>query len=194
MKKSENLVATLLAIYAIILTLSIAIYALFKIMNLDVELASNLLSWSATIFAPVAVLMTYTSWREQRSAEVIAEQAKLTFKKIMNAQNAHACLKNSFMVSNCSYDISKKYFDNFHIARAEAKEESLFLSELVGDEALLDKVKIFNAICIKLQDYYSGLLESYNEEDRSTPHPDLTKDNPFKILKSELNDYVLFKK
>ena len=76
MKKSENLVATLLAVYAIILVLCIAIYAIFKLLEVDITLATNLLLWSAAIFAPVAVLMTYNSWREQKGSEVVAILAK----------------------------------------------------------------------------------------------------------------------
>ncbi|WP_254202638.1 MULTISPECIES: hypothetical protein [unclassified Acinetobacter] len=80
MKKSENLVATLLAVYAIILVLCIAIYAIFKLLEVDITLATNLLLWSAAIFAPIAVLMTYTSWREQKSAERIAEYGNEVYK------------------------------------------------------------------------------------------------------------------
>ena len=76
MKKSENLLATLLAVYAIILVLCIAIYAIFKLLDVDIALATNLLLWSATIFAPLAILMTYTSWREQKGVEVIANYCK----------------------------------------------------------------------------------------------------------------------
>lgn len=61
MDKSENLVARLLAVYVIILTLCIAIYAIFQLLEVDLTLATNLLLWSAAIFAPIAVLMTYTS-------------------------------------------------------------------------------------------------------------------------------------
>lgn len=66
MDKSENLVARLLAVYAIILTLCIAIYAIFQLLEVDLTLATNLLLWSASILAPIAVLMTYTSWRKQK--------------------------------------------------------------------------------------------------------------------------------
>ena len=66
MKKAENLVVTLLAVCAMILTLCIAIYAIFKMMNVDITLATNLLIWSTAIFAPIAVLMTYTSWKVQK--------------------------------------------------------------------------------------------------------------------------------
>ncbi|NHC04773.1 hypothetical protein G9F31_13560 [Acinetobacter sp. 187] len=76
MKKSESLVATLLAIYAILLTISIALYAVIKEFNIDIALSTNLLIWTATLFAPIAVLMTYTSWYHQKGLEVIALQAK----------------------------------------------------------------------------------------------------------------------
>jgi len=76
MKKSENLIATLLAVYAIILVLCIAIYAIFKLLEVDITLATNLLLWSAAIFAPLAILMTYTSWREQKGTEIIANYCK----------------------------------------------------------------------------------------------------------------------
>ena len=72
MDKSENLVARLLAVYAIILTLCIAIYAIFQLLEVDLTLATNLLLWSAAIFAPIAVLMTYTSWREQTGSEILS--------------------------------------------------------------------------------------------------------------------------
>ncbi|MFW1753788.1 hypothetical protein [Acinetobacter wanghuae] len=87
MKKSENLVATLLAVYAIILTLCIAIYAIFKLLDVNITLATNLLIWSATIFAPIAVLMTYTSWKEQKTAEVISNLAQNDLKKYAKIMN-----------------------------------------------------------------------------------------------------------
>jgi len=43
MDKSENLVARLLVVYAIILTLCIAIYAIFRLLEVDLTLATNLL-------------------------------------------------------------------------------------------------------------------------------------------------------
>lgn len=69
MKKSESLVATLLVIYAILLTISVALYAVIREFSIDIALSTNLLIWTATIFAPIAVLMTYTSWKEQKNSE-----------------------------------------------------------------------------------------------------------------------------
>ncbi len=79
MKKNESLMATLLSIYAILLTISIAIYALIQELKLNIALTTNLLIWSATLFAPIAVLMTYTSWREQKHSELLSNIAKDEF-------------------------------------------------------------------------------------------------------------------
>ncbi len=113
MKKSENLVATLLAVYAIILTLCIAIYAIFKLLDVNITLATNLLIWSATIFAPIAVLMTYTSWKEQKTAEVISNLAQNDLKKYAKIMNEISQLEWSFrnLISNKDFNNDKRVFD-----------------------------------------------------------------------------------
>ncbi len=113
MKKSENLVATLLAVYAIILTLCIAIYAIFKLLDVDITLATNLLIWSATIFAPIALLMTYTSWKEQKGGEVISNLAQNDLKKYAKIMNEISQLEWSFrnLISNKDFNNDKRVFD-----------------------------------------------------------------------------------
>lgn len=113
MKKSENLVATLLAVYAIILTLCIAIYAIFKLLDVNITLATNLLIWSATIFAPIAVLMTYTSWKEQKGGEVISNLAQNDLKKYAKIMNEISQLEWSFrnLISNKDFNNDKRVFD-----------------------------------------------------------------------------------
>lgn len=59
----------MLAIYAIILTICIAIYALIKTFQIDPSLASNLLVWSATLFAPIAFLYGLRYWKIQNKYE-----------------------------------------------------------------------------------------------------------------------------
>ena len=76
MKKTENLVATLLVIYGVLCAVSIALYALIQMFVEDKSTATNLLIWSATIFAPIAVLMTYTSWREQKKLEIVSRMSE----------------------------------------------------------------------------------------------------------------------
>ncbi len=113
MKKSENLVATLLAVYAIILTLCIAIYAIFKLLDVNITLATNLLIWSAAIFAPLALLMTYTSWKEQKGGEVISNLAQNDLKKYAKIMNEISQLEWSFrnLISNKDFNNDKRVFD-----------------------------------------------------------------------------------
>jgi len=65
-----------LAIYGILCAISIALYELIQIFVEDKSTATNLLIWSATMFAPIAVLMIYTSWEKQKSTELIFQQYK----------------------------------------------------------------------------------------------------------------------
>ena len=43
---------------------------------MDITLATNFLIWSVTIFSPIAVLMTYTNWREQKQAELLSKMSE----------------------------------------------------------------------------------------------------------------------
>lgn len=113
MKKSESLVATLLAIYAILLTISIALYAVIKEFNIDIALSTNLLIWTATLFAPIAVLMTYTSWNKQKKAELISRLARNDLKKYTKIMHELNQLEWAFrnLVSNKNYNHDKELFD-----------------------------------------------------------------------------------
>ncbi|WP_214645563.1 hypothetical protein [Acinetobacter terrae] len=118
MKKEENLVATLLAVYAIILALCIAIYAIFKLLEVDITLATNLLIWSATIFAPIAVLMTYTNWREQKQAELLSEMSEDELHHINSLISKIDELEKKLRLLLCNNGITEEYkkgkieFDN----------------------------------------------------------------------------------
>ncbi|MND29391.1 hypothetical protein D3C81_110720 [compost metagenome] len=61
----KSLLVDLLAIYAIILTICIALYAIFDVFNIDKPTATNLLVWSATLLAPIAVFYGFQSWKLQ---------------------------------------------------------------------------------------------------------------------------------
>ena len=113
MKKSESLVATLLAIYTILLTISIALYAVIKEFNIDIALSTNLLIWTATLFAPIAVLMTYTSWNKQKKAELISRLARNDLKKYTKIMHELNQLEWAFrnLVSNKNYNHDKELFE-----------------------------------------------------------------------------------
>lgn len=70
-------ITTLIIIYFALLAVSIALYALIQIFfKADTATASSVLSWSATMFATIALLFTFYNWRKQKESEVIASEAK----------------------------------------------------------------------------------------------------------------------
>ncbi|OCR45461.1 hypothetical protein A4220_02825 [Acinetobacter pittii] len=85
MNKPFDLHTTLIIIYLALVAVSIALYALIQIFVDDKSTASNLLGWSATIFATIALLYTFNSWRNQKASDVIANEAKNVAEK-MNLQ------------------------------------------------------------------------------------------------------------
>lgn len=109
MKKTENLVATLLAIYGILCAVSIALYALIQLFVDDKSTATNLLIWSATIFAPIAVLMTYTSWREQKKLEIVSRMSEDELNQIEGLMCKIFELENKFRVLLYNDGVTEKY-------------------------------------------------------------------------------------
>ncbi|MHA3099195.1 hypothetical protein [Acinetobacter brisouii] len=85
LNKPFELHATLIIIYLALVTLSIALYALIQIFVDDKATASSLLGWTATLFATIALLYTFNSWRNQKASDVIANEAKHIAEK-MNLQ------------------------------------------------------------------------------------------------------------
>lgn len=84
-KQFNNLITTLTIVYlALVFLVGIAIYALVIEFCLDITLTTNILIWSATIFAPLAILATYNSWKDQKGNEVLSFEA-IKIAKMMNS-------------------------------------------------------------------------------------------------------------
>ena len=73
-------VTTLVIIYSGLVTISIALYALIQMYVEERELAASLLSWTATIFATIALLYIFNSWKNQKASEILSYESKLIFK------------------------------------------------------------------------------------------------------------------
>lgn len=56
--------------------MSYALYLLFVVVGANDAIASSLLSWSATMFATVALLFTFNTWREQKASDVLSSLCK----------------------------------------------------------------------------------------------------------------------
>ena len=64
MKKID--IIQLVGIYIILTSLSYAFYIVLVAVGANEAIASSLLSWTSTMFATIALLYTFNSWREQK--------------------------------------------------------------------------------------------------------------------------------
>lgn len=144
MKKSESLVATLLAIYAILLTISFALYAVIKEFNIDISLSTNHLIWTATLFAPIAVLMTYTVSKEQKNAENMSRYGEQIYKGFIKyfsiLESCPLFFENKELISNKSEELDS-HFNKLSILIVVYCE---FLKYIRHEEKILDLQKLEN--------------------------------------------------
>lgn len=90
LNKQFSLPTTLIILYLGLLSICIALYALIQIYVDDKATATNLMIWSATLFAPVAVFFGFRTWKIQsfdqskikaieKLKEKVSEFSKITF-------------------------------------------------------------------------------------------------------------------
>lgn len=78
---------TLGVIYLSLVLISIFLYILIQTFFSDTSTASNLMNWSATIFATIALLYTFNGWKAQKQREEIALLAQKVFNDLeLNSQ------------------------------------------------------------------------------------------------------------
>lgn len=159
------------AIYAILLTLCLALYALIDVSGVDKSLASNLLVWSATIFAPIALLMTYDSWRGQKASEVIANEAKELIIKLDKYYVSCSELRAFKLNINI---FKEKYIEEAyknHTLYESLYESIIFLSYLIDDKEVDGFIKTISlnhakitVINFGIEKEKSGEIEKYLNE------------------------------
>jgi len=113
-KNKPHIGVTLTIIYLALATVSLAIYSLIKqyVNEQNQSIIVGLLGWSATLFATIALLYTFNSWREQKSLEVIAIEAKLIINELSKSSKISEDLFYSFMQNNL--DLYKSNKSNLH--------------------------------------------------------------------------------
>lgn len=87
MKKAD--VANLVGIYTVLLGLSYCFYLIIVIVKGNDAVSSALLSWSATMFATIALLYTFNSWRDQKGSEVLSKLSEQSFYDLINLEKLH---------------------------------------------------------------------------------------------------------
>lgn len=106
-------IVKLVGIYIILLGLSYAFYIVLVAVKANDSIASSLLSWTATMFATIALLYTFYSWRNQKETEVIATEAKNLSLNIIAFKQNYIKVYNYFTFTDD---------DNFCKGKAELKK------------------------------------------------------------------------
>ncbi|WP_227539873.1 MULTISPECIES: hypothetical protein [Acinetobacter] len=188
LNKQIEPITTLVIIYLALVTISIALYALIQIYVDDKSTASNLLSWTATLFATIALLYTFNSWREQKGSDVLSRLAEECFYKSYTILDKIEDLNKDYEY-NLKYKLNNKCrFDLKKIELIDIEIEDLSKKiKLITDEkpnkdievSLVNLKHNYNKLFIKLVEFD----ESINSNDIST---DKILEN-YKITFKELN-------
>lgn len=146
-------ITTLAIIYLALVILSIALYALIQIYFDDKSTASNLLSWTATIFATIALLYTLNSWRDQKGSEVLSKKYQSVILDFYKYEEES--IKSILMFKQIL--INKKSINNFF------DQHFIVLNYCNLIEKELRLISIYNNDLKYILENFNDLFEEYQE-------------------------------
>ena len=171
MKKKS--IIELIAIYIILTALSYAFYLVLVAVEANDAVASALLSWSATMFATIALLYTFYTWREQKGSEVIADECNEAFKSIIEAAKNITTIAR-YLKLKPSREDRKKFeleLNEFEVNHHKIIRSSLFIDATIVEDGLTDKIyeydlryKEINALLLTGLKFYGRDFESKIDE------------------------------
>ncbi|WP_180161139.1 hypothetical protein [Acinetobacter sp. YH12064] len=152
-------ITTLIIIYFALVAVSIALYALIQIFfKSDTATASSLLGWTATMFATIALLYTFNSWKDQKRNEEIAKLSKETY---INLKDRY-----DLVLDIASHIDTVNLIDDYKISIDDAKKINRLLNidlnfnyELLKIRKYCSKKEIIDSIDIYIKDY--KLIQTY---------------------------------
>lgn len=146
MLKSSNFAITLIIIYLALVAVCVAIYHLLIrfISNHNYQsLAVDLLSWSATLFATIALLYTFISWKEQKRYELAHTISADMYTKSQNFRSHFM----SVIIAICSMYETKETSELLENVEAltysyydDLTESYIRLNYIIHDKSLTDKL------------------------------------------------------
>ncbi|WP_336950831.1 hypothetical protein [Acinetobacter sp. AS167] len=176
--KNSTFIHEILAIYGYLILVDVVLYAIIFFFKLDITLTTNLLIWSATLFAPLALLLTYNGWRSQKASDVIAAESKVFYNYLHdNHHNIKAIIdswgkveaKNDYHVEkikiryaenlqylNLYYGLLQHISDDESIYKIEVyinDLELIFNNKNISfeDPKILSQLKSLNIVSLELQ-------------------------------------------
>lgn len=165
MKKAD--VANLVGIYTVLLGLSYCFYLIIVIVKGNDAVSSALLSWSATMFATIALLYTFNSWRDQKVSEILSNEAKDTILVMIKIEKLNNKIANLLSTSNPNNNEIDNLITQYNIQCNDLIEKYDFLKELIKDNNELENIfNKFERTRVYLICKYTRLLENKRNYDR----------------------------
>lgn len=204
MNKPFDLHTTLIIIYLALVAVSIALYALIQIFFDDKSTASNLLGWSATLFATIALLYTFNTWREQKGSEALSKLSENLYLDLIDLNikinQLHRKLSERFPV----IAVNKETMQKFSIVNRELEEFGGKLNIIVtykNDEILEQQLSFIKELIEMNQEVLSKWvagnhdLNKYNSDLNQQIVKFSEEFNAFKMrVDKVLMDYIFHKK
>ncbi|ESK56733.1 hypothetical protein F990_00805 [Acinetobacter tjernbergiae DSM 14971 = CIP 107465] len=204
MNKSFDFHTTLIIIYLALVAVSIALYALIQIFVDDKSTASNLLGWSATLFATIALLYTFNTWREQKGSEALSKLSENLYSDLIDLNKKinqlHRELSERFPV----IAVNKETMQKFPIVNRELEEFGGKLNIIVtykNDEILEQQLSFIKELIEMNQEVLSKWvadnddLNKYNSDLNQQIVKFFEEFNAFKMrVDKVLMDYIFHKK
>ncbi|WP_368678879.1 hypothetical protein [Acinetobacter lactucae] len=149
MKNKQNLAVTLTIIYLGLLALCIAFYALIQMYVEDKSTATNLMIWSATLFAPIGAYFVLVQWKEQKKMEELSIIAKSLYKEFnSNFSRIHKIngivwdlLEKDEFTINLVQEMTEEELEELFEIKAE--EELWEFSQIIDDHELAEDIRNF---------------------------------------------------
>lgn len=206
-KNKPHIGVTLTIIYLALVAVSLAIYSLINqyVSNQNQSIIVGLLGWSATLFATIALLYTFNSWREQKSLEVIAIEAKSIINELNKSSKLSEDLFYSFMQNNLDlYDSNKSNLYNIVNNGIKFQLDTINHLIYINNNGKLDE-KLNEVIFQHNQSYFlfNGKLNYVRENKNKLNADDINKQITIAFgdhkdcnlkLRSYLANYALYKK
>ncbi|MDC4860760.1 hypothetical protein NQ910_12340 [Acinetobacter baumannii] len=149
MKNKQNLAVTLTIIYLGLLALCIAFYALIQMYVQDKSTATNLMIWSATLFAPIGAYFVLIQWKEQKKMEELSIIAKSLYKEFnSNFSRIHTIngivwdlLEKDEFTINLVQEMTEEELEELFEIKAE--DELWEFSQIIDDPELAEDIRNF---------------------------------------------------
>lgn len=138
LNKSFEPLTTLTIIYLALVTLSIALYALIQIYVDEKELAASLLGWTGTMFATIALLYTFNSWKHQKKMEELSILAKDIYKDF------HSNFSRIHKINGIVWDLLERDESTIEFIKEYTTEELEDLFEIKSEDKLFEFSQIID--------------------------------------------------